>query len=248
MGTPEFEEADWQPIPPDQLEARRTAGRLAFAWYRLDITIPESIGGFATTGSTIVFEITVDDYAEVWVNGSFSQTLGQSGGQLIKGWNAPNRVTVARDAKPGQRIQVAVFAANGPLSDPPPNYVWVRSATLDFYKSGRGWVNAPTPVPTEITRLDPALDSIVAPGTKAEKLADGFSFTEGPIWVPQLARGKTYGGGGAGGYLLFSDPTRTSSTAGILAPAKSPSSALRAGTRASGARTLANITSPARTV
>jgi gluconolactonase len=208
MGTPEFDEADWQPIPADQLETRRTAGRLAFAWYRLDVTIPETIGGFATAGSTIVFEITVDDYAEVWVDGSLSQTLGQSGGQLIKGWNAPNRVTVARDAKPGQRIQVAVFAANGPLSDPPANYVWVRSATLDFYKPGRGWVNPPTPVATEITRLDPAFDAIVAPGTKAEKLADGFSFTEGPIWVPQLARGKTYGGGGAGGYLLFSDPNK----------------------------------------
>jgi gluconolactonase len=207
IGTPDFESAQWQAIQADTLESRRTNGRLAFAWYRLDFTVPEKIGDFATAGSTAVFEITVDDYAEVWVDGSLSQTVGQSGGQLVRGWNAPNRVTIARDANPGQRIQVAVFAANGPISDPPANFVWIRSATLDFYKRGRGWVNAPTPVPTEITRVDPALDAIIAPGTKAEKLADGFSFVEGPIWVPQLASQKTYGGG-AGGYLLFSDPNK----------------------------------------
>lgn len=133
IGTPDFDSAQWQAIDADKLESRRTNGRLAFGWYRLDLTIPGKIGDFATAGSTAVFEITVDDYAEVCVDGSLSQTLGQSGGQLIKG-NAPNRVTVAREVKPGQRIQLAVFAANGPLSDPPPNYVWARSATLDFYK------------------------------------------------------------------------------------------------------------------
>ena len=44
----------------------------------------------------------------------------------------------------------------------------------------------------EITRLDPAMDSIVPAGAKIEKLANGFTFTEGPIWMPE-------------GYLLFSD-------------------------------------------
>jgi len=208
IGTTDFNTAPWQPISPDALETRRTNGRLAFGWYRLDLTIPQTVNGFAAAGSTIIFEIAVDDYAEVWVDGALPQVLGQSGGPLIHGWNTPNRVTIARDAKPGQQVHVAIFAANGPLSDPPANYVWVRSATLNFYKPGRAWVNAPTAVPTEITRIDPGLDAIVAPGTKAEKLADGFSFIEGPIWVPQLPSGRTYGGGGAGGYLLFSDPNK----------------------------------------
>ena len=44
----------------------------------------------------------------------------------------------------------------------------------------------------EIVRADPALDSIVPTGTKIEKLAAGFHFTEGPVWVHE-------------GYLLFSD-------------------------------------------
>ena len=40
----------------------------------------------------------------------------------------------------------------------------------------------------------PALDAIIAPDAKIEKLAGGFQFTEGPVWVRE------------GGYLLFSDP------------------------------------------
>ncbi len=208
MGTPDFDAAPWQALEPDTLEARRTNGRLAFGWYRFDLTIPEQVNGLATSGSTIVFEITVDDYAEVWVDGSLPQVLGQSSGQLVHGWNAPNRVTITSDAKPGRQLHIAIFAANGPLSDPPPNYVWIRSATLDVFKPGRAWVNVPTPVSTEITRVDPALDAIIAPGTQAEKLAGGFSFTEGPVWLPPLSAGKSYGGGGAGNYLLFSDPNK----------------------------------------
>jgi len=35
---------------------------------------------------------------------------------------------------------------------------------------------------TSIVKLDPALDSIIAPGTKIEKVATGFKFIEGPMW------------------------------------------------------------------
>ena len=45
-----------------------------------------------------------------------------------------------------------------------------------------------------IVRLDPALDELVLPSAKIEKLAGGFQFTEGPLWFP-------------GGYLWFSDVT-----------------------------------------
>ncbi len=38
-----------------------------------------------------------------------------------------------------------------------------------------------------IVRIDPAFDSLVPPDAKLEKLADGFSFTEGPLWRPQGA-------------------------------------------------------------
>lgn len=206
INTPAFENAAWTNLTPESLEVRRTNGLLAFGWYRLDITVPPTIGTFDTTGSTIVLETVIDDYAEVWVNGSLPQVLGQSGGHLPKGWNTPSRVVLTASAHPGDTFHVALFAANGPLSDPPPNYVWIRSATLDFYAPGRARTEAT--VPTTCTRVDAAFDQIVAPATQAVKLADGFAFTEGPLWVPQLAAGMSYGGGGRGGYLLFSDPNK----------------------------------------
>jgi gluconolactonase len=35
---------------------------------------------------------------------------------------------------------------------------------------------------TSIVRMDPALDAIIPPGAVLEKVADGFGFTEGPLW------------------------------------------------------------------
>jgi gluconolactonase len=190
-GASDFDDAAWEAITPKGLEDRRSTGRLSFGWYRINVTIPERVGALSTAGSTVVFEIVVDDYAEVWVDGSLPIALGQAGAQFIKGFNAPNRVVLTRDARPGQRIQLAVFGANGPLSNPPGNFVWVRSATLDFYRPGR--IGRQAEVKADVRRVDPGLDAIVPQGLTIEKLAGGFIFTEGPVWVPD-------------GYLLFSDP------------------------------------------
>jgi gluconolactonase len=35
---------------------------------------------------------------------------------------------------------------------------------------------------TKIARMDPGLDTVIAPGTRIEKAASGFIFTEGPMW------------------------------------------------------------------
>jgi gluconolactonase len=99
--------------------------------------------------------------------------------------------------KPGQQIQLAIFGANGPLSNPPTNFIWMRYAKLDFYKSAAPAVPlalTTAEVNVEIVRLDPAMDAIVGPNPKIFKLAEGFKFTEGPVWVHD------------GKYLLFSDP------------------------------------------
>ena len=190
-GAADFNDASWDIIDAGSLDARRSAGKLSFGWYRIRLTIPERVGDFDPTGSTVVFEIVLDDYSEIWVDGQLPLTLGQTGGGLVRGWNAPNRVVVGRNVRPGQQIQIAVFGANGPLSDPPGNFVWVRSATLDFYPDASlGIAREPA---GEIVRLDPSVDAIVPRDAKVEKLADGFQFTEGPIWHPD-------------GYLLFSDP------------------------------------------
>ena len=195
-GAADFDDSKWEQLKPVQLEERRSTGRLCFNWYRITVTIPEKIGSFDPAGSTVVFEIVIDDYAEVWVDGKLPLVLGQPGGQLIKGFNAPNRVVLTKNAKPGKKIQLAVFGINGPLSNPPGNFIWVRSATLDFYKSTR--IGPTQFVKTEIVKTDPALDELVTPGTQLEKLAGGFLFTEGPVWVPATANSP--------GYLLFSDP------------------------------------------
>lgn len=191
-GAADFDDSAWEAFDGPDLVRRRTAGRLAFGWYRLSVTIPERVGRLDPTGATVVFEITVDDYAEIWVDGRLVPVLGQTGGQLIKGWNAPNRVVLTRSARPGQRIQLAVFGANGPLSDPPPNFVWVRSATLDFYASAS--VARAEPIRVVVDRKSPALDALVPREAVVEKLAGGFGFLEGPVWVAD------------GEYLLFSDP------------------------------------------
>lgn len=195
-GAADFDDSSWEQIKPAQLEERRSTGRLCFNWYRTSVTIPERIGSFDPTGATIVLEVAIDDYAEIWVDGRLPLVLGQAGGQLIKGFNAPNRIVLTRNARGGQTIQLALFGINGPLSNPPGNFIWVRSATLDFYRPNH--IGSTRFVKTEIVKVDPGLDQIVAPGTQLEHLAGGFLFTEGPVWVPATAN--------TSGYLLFSDP------------------------------------------
>ena len=51
----------------------------------------------------------------------------------------------------------------------------------------------PTTYVGSIERNSPALDQLIAPGTKIQQLADGFNWSEGPVWVP------------SGQMLLFSD-------------------------------------------
>src|SRR5215471_11716482 len=191
-GSAGFDDSRWEALAPTALEVRRSTGKVCFNWYRINVTIPEKVGEFQTAGSTVAFEIVIDDYAEVWVNGSLPVVYGQSGGQVIKGYNAPNRLIIARNAIPGQKIQLAVFGINGPISASPNNFIWIKSAVLDFYKTGNG--NGVASVETHVLKKDPALDAILTPGTKIERLAAGFQFTEGPVWDRE------------GGYLLFSDP------------------------------------------
>ncbi|MBI1373049.1 MAG: hypothetical protein GC159_09835 [Phycisphaera sp.] len=50
----------------------------------------------------------------------------------------------------------------------------------------------------EVERLDPAFDALIPADAKMEVVAEGFVWSEGPLWVPDS---KAVGGG----YLLFSD-------------------------------------------
>lgn len=192
-GVADFDDSTWEQIAPADLNKRRGNGRLSFNWYRINITIPESVNGFDTTGATLVFQTALDDYAEIWVNGEISRFLGQQGGSVVSGWNAPNRLIIGRNVSAGQKIQLAVFGINGPLSNPPTNFIWVREARLEFYKGGTEPVAIrPSEVNVEIVKKSDELEKIVGANPKVWKLAEGFKFTEGPVWTEDG--------------LLFSDP------------------------------------------
>src|SRR5207244_6772832 len=79
-GGADFDNSKWEVIDPTTLDKRRSAGRLAFNWYRIKITVPERVGNFDPAGSTLVFATSVDDYAEIWVDGELPRAAGQSGG------------------------------------------------------------------------------------------------------------------------------------------------------------------------
>jgi gluconolactonase len=215
-GGADFDDSSWPTIAPTSLMQRRGRGRLSFVWYRLAVTIPERIGAYDPTGATVVFETAIDDYAEIWVDGELPRGVGQMGGSIVSGWNAPNRLVVARNVRPGQKIQLAVFGSNGPLSNPPTNFVWMRHARLDFMPGSTApEAVAPQEVNVEMVREDREMDAIVGFNPKVFKLAEGFAFTEGPVYVPARQA------------LLFSDPNRNAiyeySDAGVLSIFRTPS-------------------------
>jgi gluconolactonase len=187
----EYDDSGWERLMPADTMRRLANGRVCFNWYRIAVTIPERVGTFDPTGSTVVFEVAVDDYAEVWIDGELPLALGATGGQVVAGFNAPNRVVLTRDARPGQRYQIAVFGMNGPISAAPANYIWMRTATLDFYAAERA--RAGEPIPVVVHRADPRIDELVPADTQLERVAAGFEFTEGPVWASD-------------GTLLFSSP------------------------------------------
>ena len=186
-----FDDSAWRRLEPDQTQLRLSTGLVCFNWYRIAVTLPRRVGDFDPTGATVVFEVVIDDYAEVWVDGELPIVLGQAGGRVISGFNAPNRVVLTQDARPGQTFQIAVFGINGPISVSPHNYIWMRTASLDFYAADRA--TPAEPVECEIVRMDTALDEVVPPGARMERIASGFQFTEGPVWTKE-------------GALLFSSP------------------------------------------
>lgn len=204
-GSEGFESAAWKTISADELETRRTSGKLAFGWYRLSVTIPESIGSVRTAGKAVVLDVTADDYSEIWVDGVLTPVLGSSGHGVGSGWNTSNRVVIDASARAGAVHDVAIFVSNGPLSAPPTNFVWLRSATLDFVAPER--LAGAERVEATITRTTPEFDEVLPRDAVVERLATGFGFIEGPVWVPRVSDGR-YGGGGNGGYLLFSDPNQ----------------------------------------
>lgn len=68
--------------------------------------------------------------------------------------------------------------------------IFVIAAVLTLWQSVTAGAES---VPVTITSLDPRFDQLVPKEAQLERIADGFTWVEGPVWDKQ------------GGYLLFSD-------------------------------------------
>ena len=120
---PDYDDSGWEEC--GDLAEWRTQG-LSFIWYRIEITIPETVGGHDVRGTRCLLETCIDDYGEVWVDGEIDLAQG-----AVQGFNIPQRVTVNADPQPGDTHTIALLAINGPVARPG-GAVFVRYATLAF--------------------------------------------------------------------------------------------------------------------
>jgi hypothetical protein len=68
-------------------------------------------------------------------------------------------VVLTRNAQPAAKFQIAVVGINGPGSTHPDTYIWVRSATLDFYSPDK--LSKSREVKLQVDKKDVALDAIM---------------------------------------------------------------------------------------
>ena len=99
---------------------------LSFMWYRINVTIPETVKGKDVQGTRCLLETCIDDYGEIWIDGECDRQLG-----AVQGFNVPQRVVVNADPNPGDRHSIALLAVNGPIAAPG-GAVFVRYANLSF--------------------------------------------------------------------------------------------------------------------
>ena len=130
----DFDDSKWETVEGKDLGARRSAGHVAFLWYRALLTMPAQVGSLDLSKPTqAVFNVLVDDYGEVWVNGQMPRRSGYPSPATIQGLNMPNRVVLGTQVKAGDKFQIAVFAINGPISDAFGS-IWFRQAMVEFYQ------------------------------------------------------------------------------------------------------------------
>lgn len=127
---PEYDDSAWDACP--DLAEWRTSG-LSFIWYRIKITLPETVSGRDVRGTQCLFETCIDDYGEVWVDGKCDMARG-----AVQGFNVPQRVVISANPEPGDEHTIALLAVNGPIAAPG-GAVFVRFATLAFEWRGEGY-------------------------------------------------------------------------------------------------------------
>ena len=188
----DYDDSGWELLAPAETHApARARAASASTGTASRVTIPERVGDLDPTGATVVFEVVIDDYAEVWVDGELPLALGDTGGHVVGGFNAPNRVVLTRDARPGETLP------DRRVRHQRPDLGLAAQLHLDAHGDARllrararAWAS---PRPLEVERLAPGLDAVVGDDARLERVAGGFEFTEGPVWTRD-------------GALLFSSP------------------------------------------
>jgi len=120
---PDYDDSGWEVL--DDILNWYSKG-LTFAWYRIKVTLPETVDGRPVESARVVFETCIDDYGEIWVDGECNRERG-----TVQGFNVPQRVVVTAEPKAGAQHTIALLAINGPLAEPGGS-IFVRYATLAF--------------------------------------------------------------------------------------------------------------------
>ena len=123
----DHDDAGWEVC--GNIRESRSVG-FTFAWYRIAIEVPATIGGVELAGSRVWFETNIDNYGEIWIDGKIDRSTG-----VIVGINAPQRVEVSGSAVAGARHVIACLVVNGPLAEPRGG-IFMRYATLAFESAG----------------------------------------------------------------------------------------------------------------
>jgi hypothetical protein len=196
-----FDDSRWEVVKPESLRQPRGPGKYSWCWYRIRFTVPATVGGKPFTGGPVWFQTTVDDYGEIWVNGEIDRAPGKSGRGCVSGFNSKNRVrlqmnvaatgggkklTLKRDAKPGDVLQIAVLGINGPLGVPPGNKIFLHGQTnLEFFSpdAPNGGADVPAvagePPGKEVASID-LMDRAGVALVKGKWIRHPVSFHTGP--------------------------------------------------------------------
>ena len=123
LGSParlaEYDDSGWD--RDVNVQDRLSIG-FTFAWYRLGFTMPEEVKGQKVEGNRVYFETNVDNYGEVYIDGSIG---------VVTGNNTPKRVMIEEPAVPGGKHVVALLVASAPLGSPV-GAIFVRHVTMAF--------------------------------------------------------------------------------------------------------------------
>ena len=120
---PDYDDSGWEAT--NDLARWHSKG-LTFAWYRIKITLPETVAGQDIRESRCLFETCIDDYGELWVDGECNRDRSRQRGS-------------GQSYRPGPSRSIKLFE---PLSNPrPTRYSRAQYFTIYAAKERVCWLS-----------------------------------------------------------------------------------------------------------